>query len=187
MALPRDLLTQINEAHSLYLQLSYDFWVQYSLYTWKWWLLLVFLIAPWYLWWRLVDKKRLLEIWCYGVMTFVLVIAADAIGVAYGCWHYPIRLVPKFPHLLPVDTTVLPILYMLVYQCCPRWKAFILANVVMAAALAFIAEPITAWLGYYETLTWKYYYSFPLYILLATILKLILQTVIALQSGGRKQ
>lgn len=181
MEVQRNLLIQIGEAHSLFLQLSYDYWIQYSLYTWQWWFLLFVLVVPWYFWWLLVDKRRLLEIWCYGAMAFIAIIAADAIGVTHGCWMYPIRLAARYPHILPVDVTVLPILFMLIYQSYPQWKAFITASILMAAGLAFIGEPIAAWLGVYEPLTWKYYYSFPLYILFAVTLKFIIEMIKSIQ------
>jgi hypothetical protein len=183
----RELLIQNWEAHSLFLQLSYNYWIQYSLFTWQWWLLVVILVVPWYFWWRMVDKRRLLEIWCYGVMTFVAVLGADAIGVAYGCWIYPIRLSPKFPHILSVDTTVLPIVYMLIYQSFPKWTNFIMASTIMSACFAFVGEPITVWTGVYELLTWKYYYSLPLYILFAAGLKFIIETIKSIQSQNDLQ
>jgi hypothetical protein len=163
------------------LQLSYDYWIQHALFTWQWWLLLFILLIPWYFWWRMVDKRRLLEIWCYGTMTFITVIGADTTGVDHGYWMYPIRLAPKFPYILPVDITILPIIFMLVYQSYPQWKAFIIASIIMAACLAFIAEPILVWMGVYELLTWKYYYSFPIYILFAVTLKFIMETIKSLQ------
>jgi len=180
----RELLEQIAAAHSLYLQLSYDYWIGHSLYTWQWWLLVVIMIIPWYFWWRLVDRKRLLEISCYGFMTFVAVLGSDATGVAYDCWQYPIRLAPKFPHILPVDTTLLPIIFMLVYQSFAKWKDFIIATVIMAAILAFVAEPLAIWMGVYEMTNWKYYYSFPLYIVYGAILKFIIQTIQSAQATG---
>jgi len=184
MEILRELHIQIREVHSLYLQLSYDLWKQYYLYTWKWWLLVTVMIIPWYFWWRFVDKKRILEIWCYGVMTFVSVIGSDAIGIANGCWYYPVKLYPKFPHILPVDTSLLPVSFMLLYQYFPKWKSFLIATTIMATCLAFICEPFISWLGFYELITWKYFYSFPLYILLSTALKLTIETIKAIQSRG---
>lgn len=139
----RELLIQSWEAHSRFHQLSYDYWIQYSLFTWQWWFLAAILVVPWYFWWRAVDKRRLLEICCYELLTFIAVMAADAIGLVYGCWIYPLRLAPKFPHIISVNTTLLlPIVYMLIYQSLPQWAAFIKAFTIMAACFAFIGEPI---------------------------------------------
>lgn len=181
MEAARDLLIQIGEAHALYLQLSYNYWIQHALFTWQWWILLLILVIPWYFWWLMVDKTRLLEIWCYGAMTFIAVQAADTAGVANGIWMYPIRLLPKFPHMLPIDITILPIIFMQVYQSYSQWKAFIIASLIMAACCAFIAEPILVWMGIYEPLNWKYYYSFPTYTLFAVTLKFIMETIKSLQ------
>jgi hypothetical protein len=110
-------------------------------------------------------------------MTFIAVTASDAIGLAHGCWIYPIRLAPKFPHIISVDTAVLPIVYMLVYQTYSKWIYFIMASTIMAACFAFIGEPIAVWTGVYALITWKYYYSFPLYVLFAIGLKFIIETI----------
>jgi hypothetical protein len=178
----RELLIQNWEAHSLFHQLSYDFWIQYSLFTWQWWVLAAILVVPWYFWWQLVDRRRLLEICCHGLLTFIVVMAADAIGMVYGCWIYPLRLAPNFLHIISVNTTLLPIVYMLIYQAFPRWASFLKASAIMAAGFAFVGEPIAVWAGVYETITWKYYYSFPIYILLAAILKFIIETIKSVQS-----
>lgn len=146
----QELFVQINEFHKIYLQLNYDLWIRHSLFTWRWWMLVLINIVPWYFWWRIVDKKRLLEIPFNGVITFVAVVASDAIGVAHGYWAYPIRLFPFTPHLLPADTTILPITFMLVYQFFTKWQAFLAAATVMAACLAFIGEPFAVWLGVYK-------------------------------------
>ncbi|SDE29386.1 hypothetical protein SPACI_048760 [Sporomusa acidovorans DSM 3132] len=120
----RELQQQIAENHSIYLQYTYNLWVQYTLFTWKWWLLL-----------------------------FVL-----------------------------VDTSVLPITYMLIYQYNSKWSSFLIAIVIMSAFFSFIAEPFLVWLGIYELITWKHYYSFPLYILYGVILKFIVDLTKSIQS-----
>jgi hypothetical protein len=114
-------------------------------------------------------------------MTFIAVQAADTAGVANAYWMYPIRLIPKFNHMLPVDVTILPIIFMLIYQSYPKWKVFIIASIIMGACLAFIAEPILVWMGVYELLNWKYYYSFPIYIVFAVTLKFIIATLKSIQ------
>jgi len=177
----RELLIQIGEAHTLYVQLSYNYWILHALFTWQWWLLLFLLLMPWYLWWLMVEKRRLLEIWCYGALTCITVQAADTAGVTNGYWMYPIRFIPNFPHLFPIDITILPITYMLVYQFYPQWMRFIIASIIIAACLAFMAEPILVWMEVYELLNWKYYYSFPIYILLAVTLKFTMETIKSLQ------
>lgn len=113
--------------------------------------------------------------------------AADAIGMVYGCWIYPLRMVPNFPHIISVNTTLLPIVYMLIYQSFSQWAGFIKASTIMAACFAFIGEPIAVWSGVYETITWKYYYSFPLYILFAASLKFIVKTIKSVQSQSDLQ
>jgi hypothetical protein len=51
---------------------------------------------------------------------------------------------------------------------------------------AFIAEPITVWLGIYRLDNWSYIYSLPIYIIKAVLIKALVQKVTknSLQGGA---
>jgi hypothetical protein len=42
----------------------YENWVHFDLFTWQWWLLLGLTIVPWFIWWKIVDKKNCRK-YCY--------------------------------------------------------------------------------------------------------------------------
>ncbi len=43
----------------------YEDWLKHSVFTIKWWILLGLLVMPWFICYRLVDKKRLQEMFLY--------------------------------------------------------------------------------------------------------------------------
>jgi len=51
---------------------------------------------------------------------------------------------------------------------------------IMAALFSFVAEPALAYLGMYKVLKWQYYYSFPIYMLIAISHRWIVEKVFAI-------
>ncbi|WP_078548581.1 CBO0543 family protein [Litchfieldia alkalitelluris] len=166
-----------NMHHQVY-EMKLDYWLTENLFTFQWWLLLFVLIIPWFIWWRLVDKKRLTPILLFGTLLMILVLMLDDIGVEIHLWSYPYQLVNILPRLLPIDQGIIIVAHMLLYQYFPRWKKFIIANIVMALIFTFIFEPFTVWLGIYKLENWRYVYSFPIYILKAAFIKWLVDTLI---------
>jgi hypothetical protein len=41
----------------------------------------------------------------------------------------------------------------------------------MAGIFCFVFEPILVWGGFYEIIKWKYYYGFPIYIMMAIFIR----------------
>ncbi|MFK7696609.1 CBO0543 family protein [Paenibacillus sp. HJGM_3] len=149
----------------------------HDLFTFQWWLLLALLVVPWIIWWKLVDKSRVREILLYGITLAIIIVILDDIGGELGLWSYPYQLIRFIPRLNPVDFSVLPVFHMLVYQYFRSWKSFFVANVIMAFLIAFIAEPIFSWIGIYDLDNWKYFYSFPIYIVIACFVRWCLELI----------
>lgn len=150
---------------------SMDYWFDYVFNTWQWWLNIATLIIPLFIWWKLVDKKRLLEIAVYGFFASVFAVFFDVIGETLVFWDYPYLVIPMDYILIDTDYSVLPIAYMLAYQYFSSWKGFIAANTVLSAIFSFLAEPLLVLLGLYELHGWKYIYSFPIYVAIAIVSK----------------
>ena len=159
-------------------EMQYEHWLRYELFTYQWWTLLAMLIIPWIIWWRLADRTRTGIILTYGLYIIFVVIAMDALGEAFQLWFYPIKLIPIIPHIIPIDWSILPVLHMLIYQYFPRWKAFIIVEILAAAVLAFVCEPFTEWFGIYLALHWYHVWSFPIYLLKAVIGKWLIERIV---------
>ncbi|MDD4600457.1 hypothetical protein SDC9_11283 [bioreactor metagenome] len=159
-------------------QLQYEHWLRNELFTWQWWVLVALLIIPWIIWWRLVDRSRVGVILAYGIYIMFIVTAMDATGSALEYWIYPIKLLPVVPDSVGFDWGLLTVVHMLIYQYYPRWKQFILAEVIAAVLLAFVGEPLTERIGVYFALHWYHHWSFPIYVLKAVTGKLLIDNIV---------
>lgn len=172
----------ILDAHKYYTQLRYEYWITYEAYTPIWWFLLIAWITPWIIWWLLVDRRRLVEISFYGLVVMFITTTLNAIGSVQNLWTYTIKLIPFTPHLEPIDWSILPITYMLIFQYYPSWKQFLAAQTVIAILYSFIGEPFTIYLlGAYLPLDWSYLYSLPIYIVLASVPRAITELLFRLE------
>lgn len=150
-----------------------------------WWFNIVSLILPLVLWYILSDKKRLMELIIVGLTTNVCAGFLDVLGSEFMLWDYPTHVFPIVPLLVPIDYVILPVIQMLLYQWFPNWKGFLIASVIAAAFQSFVAEPLAVWIGQYQLLSWKYIYSFPIYIIIGVITKFFTECVMARQMKSR--
>jgi len=67
------------------------------------------LILPWFILWKLVDRRRLLEILVYGLLISTIVTVLDEVGCQLNLWEYRIDLEPLFPRLIAMNFTMLPV------------------------------------------------------------------------------
>lgn len=168
---------QILEIQNISVDYQVQHWLNYELFTPQFWLLIAMFILPWFIWWRLVDKSRLLEIVVYGLLVQTIATFLDEVGCQLNWWEYIYDIEPLFPRLIPMNFSFLPVCYMLVYQYYPQWKRFMVANMLLAAVLAFVGEPLFISTGIYVMLQWKLWYSVPIYFLIAVILKLCMEAI----------
>lgn len=177
---------EIIEIQNKSIEAQQQHWLNNELFTFQFWLLIVILIIPWLIWWKLVDRKRLMEILVYGLLVHTLVTVLDEIGCQLNLWEYRYDIEPLFPRLIPINFTALPIVYMFLYQYFNKWKYFLAANVIAAAIMSFIIEPIFVWLDIYELFGWKHVYSFPIYIIIAIFFKLAMKIIFKKQNSHSK-
>lgn len=178
---------QIQEMQKQAIELQIYSWTHNEVFSFQWWLLMALLIVPWFIWWKLVDKKRLLEILLFGFLVITVATTLDEFGCQLNLWEYPYDIEPLFPRLIPVNFTALPVIFMLVYQYFPEWKSFIRANVIMAVVLSFIAENILKWAKIYVLLKWESYYSLPIYIMIGISLRWLLGVLLKKEDQARNQ
>lgn len=162
--------------------LTYELWANHCVFSFQWWLQIILLFAPWFLWWKLVDRKRLVEILLYGLLVMIITTYFDAIGSELTLWAYPYKITPVFPRLITVDLSVLPITYMLIYQYLSgNTKHFLIATILISGIFAFIAEPLLIWLKIYKIYNWNHIYSFLIYIAMPLFLRWLLEVIITKQ------
>ncbi len=168
-----------------------DMFVQHywesEIFTPVWWISIALAIIPIMIWWKIVDKKRLLEMSVFGLLVNVVATFLD-IGLSdHMMWEYPVRILPQMALLLPVDYVIVPVAGTILYQKFPKWWNFLVACTVTSAFMSFVCEPIAVYIGMYRLLTWRYIYSFPIYIAIYVIIKLITEKAVAITDFERKR
>lgn len=176
--------SRIFEMHQAFSHAREQVWTEEILWTWQWWLLVLLLILPWLIWMRLVNKRRLTEICLLGMFVMATVTWMDELGTELLLWYYPYKIIPYYPQLVPINYSVLPVTFMLIYQYASNWHLYALALTAMAALFSWVAEPILEYFGIYQVLTWKFSYSFPIYILIGISHRWLLELILSI---ARKQ
>lgn len=170
------LFTGMAAAVEIQRQLTFirvDEWLREDVFRFRWWFLIALFIVSVAVWWKLVDKTRLHEIVLYASLTTLITLGLDEYGEELSQWDYPTDIIPIFPPLTAIDLASLPIIYSLIYQYFRTWKSFLWATAVMATIFCFVFEPVLAWGGFYQLLKWKYYYGYPIYIIMAICIRLL--------------
>lgn len=174
-------IQDVIEAQQNFFETNYSYWMEHVLFSFNWWLLIILSIVPWFIWWKFVDKKRLVEISFVGLLSMVVVSFLDLIGGNLLFWTYGFNVVQMILPQITIDLTLLPIINMFLYQLIPKWKPYIIATFFVALFGAFFAEPFFVWMGIYIIHSWEYIYSLPIYIAISIGLKWILQKAKARQ------
>jgi hypothetical protein len=164
---------QIHKEHHQLVIKDAHHWYENELFTWNWWVLVAFLIIPWIIWAKIVDRKKLLEIVLVGTLAIIPTVYLDAIGVDINYWIYPTQLIPITPRAAPFDMCIIPVALMLLYQFFKSWKSYLFALLIMALLFAFIGEPASKAMKLVYYIKWKYFYSFLYYLILGLTLKFV--------------
>jgi len=172
---------QVKNATIKLRDLSYQHWLRDDIHKWTWWLNLSLIIIPIYIWWKFVDKARLVEIIMLGLFVDLIVTVLDVFGSEYVLWTYPDMFLPTIPRLMPIDYMVVPVVYMLIFQYYPKWKSYVFMLIVMSGVFSFLVEPLMIWLNLYALVKWKLIYSFPIYIFIGIFSKWFTETAKRLQ------
>lgn len=139
----------------------------------RWWLLFVSIFFPWLIWWKVVDRSRLFEILSFGLFWAAMATWLDLLGTSYNMWSYPFKLNEHTTTLLPADVSVIPVMYMLLYQFSSTWKGYAFGSIFIAVILSFIFEPLFILFQMFELITWSHTESLVSFFLLAIITKAI--------------
>jgi len=146
--------------------------------SFQWFFLVVLLILPWFLWWRVVDRKQIAEIFSYGLLISLISSLFNGNGLNLILYSYPYKLLPFSPRAYSFSLTVLPVAYMLLYQYFTTRRSFAIACVVFSAVTAFVIQPILAWMDIYKLIKWNYFYSFLVLLFIGLMARLIHNYVI---------
>ncbi|MDD4768016.1 MAG: hypothetical protein PHF87_10655 [Desulfotomaculaceae bacterium] len=165
------LLTQITELRNKAVALRFEYWKKFEVFEPQWWLLFALLLVPVIIWWKLIEKKRFSQISFVGFLVAIIALELDMIGSELSLWRYPHKFIFISPRQIPIDFSVLPVLYMAAYQYISGWKQYLMVSLILALFYSFFAEPILVYMGIYELLIWKHWYSLPIYLAISVFVK----------------
>jgi hypothetical protein len=178
----KEIIKIRNELHNKYS----EYWLNNNLFSLAWWLMLILCISLWFIWWKLVNKTKLLEIVAFGTMVGLIASVIDIIGCENVLWGYPNDLDPLITPLTVTDFCLIPISYMFLYQYFVNWKSFVIASVLLSAFYVCVAESLAEQLGIFQLNHWKHIYDFPMYILLALLLKWVINKIVLIQKNSKE-
>jgi hypothetical protein len=176
----KEIVQLRQELHNKYIV----YWLNRNLFTLVWWLMFILFVSLWFIWWKLVNKAKLLEIVTFGAIVGVIASTIDTIGCESVLWGYPNDLIPLIVPLIVTDYCLIPISYMFLYQYFVDWKSFFIASIVLSALYVCVAEPIAVKLDIFQLNNWQHVYDFPLYILLALSLKWVINKIMSIQKNS---
>lgn len=177
---------ELEKARKGYLDLHREYWLNHDLFSFNWWLLIFISIIPWIVWCKMVDKKKLTQILLYGLFIGVESILLDICLTNLMVWAYVNRITYLLqPILLPYDLTIMPVVYMLIYQKFTKWKTFLIASISISVIFTFVLEPTLEWMKIYKEYNFPSIYSLSLYILIAIFSKWIVERIVATSNTRR--
>ncbi len=159
-------------------------WEQ-SFFTFPWLLIAVVIATSYFIWWKLADKRRIVELLLYGSFIAVCRVIFDNWGISSGRWTYTTDLFPMGYSLFLNDLTVIPLSLMLVYQYAFNWRSFFLMLIVVQGLTSFLLWPLLSSFDVLKVHDWKLYYSYLFMIFIASIMRLIMIAGLKLQRESR--
>lgn len=147
-----DELKQITELHEEVLNKTVHYWEVHSGFdTWQFWVLVAFIILPLVALFFLLDRRKALLIGFFGFNVHVWFHYIDLLYVHNGLIAYPYKLIPLLPTSISLDTSFVPVAFMLLYQWTLNHnKNFYLYAAGCSIFFAFLFKPAMVSFGFFR-------------------------------------
>ncbi|MCP8967779.1 CBO0543 family protein [Ectobacillus ponti] len=145
-----------------------EYWEKYSnIDTSGFWICVVLFFVPLLVLYRLLDRKRVFEVGFYGFAVHAITLYVDAYGVKEGLWGYPYMIAPKVVASLVLDSSLIPVAFMLIYQYTFHKPArFYMWSLAGTIAFSFLLKPILRLSGlFWMSADMNYFKLFGFYLL----------------------
>lgn len=152
----------------------YASWISTEVFSFTWWFTILFLIISYIIWWKLLDKSRLVELLLFGSLLAVMSAIIDTIADNLLLWQYIVRIFPFSPAFFPYHLTLAPILLMIVYQYANNWSKYLIGIVCAGVIYCFVIAPLFVAIGEVRLLRWNHGYTFITFIARAMIAQWLL-------------
>ncbi|MGM0875980.1 MAG: CBO0543 family protein [Bacillota bacterium] len=148
-SIPSEQNNRLEELKKTQEQLSnqwIDYWRDYSsIDTWQFWVNVGMIIIPLIFLYFFIDRKRVFQLGFYGFNIHIWSVYLDAIATRYNYLEYPYKAIPFLPINFGVDTVLVPVLFILIYQwTLEKNKNYYLYTFLLIVFISFIFRPLTA-------------------------------------------
>jgi uncharacterized membrane protein len=147
-----DLIETIRKADIKQSDRWLDYWQSYShYYTWQFWFCLAMFVVPLIILILFIDRRRIFHLGFYGYSVHVFFAITDALGALKGIWIYPYKLFPVIPSSVTLDSSFVPVAYILLYQyILNKRKNYYLWMLLLCLVFAFIFKPLLVGIGFFH-------------------------------------
>ena len=128
------------------------YWQEYSNFTtWQFWVVLAMLVLPLVLLFLFIDRRKVFHLGFYGYGIHIFFAMTDAFGVLKGLWIYPYKLFPALPASISLDSSFVPVAFMLTYQyILNKGKNYYIWMLLLCLAFAFFMKPLLLGIGLFR-------------------------------------
>jgi hypothetical protein len=173
-----ELGNQIDALSNKLTDLRLEFWTKYTLFTWQWWMLIIFTLGVVLLCAMLIRKNNLLSAIAFLGLVFILNKNLDELATAMDWYDYRMQEEPIIPTMLTANLFVIPGAMAILYVRYKSWKSFMIAIAAFSGFLAYIALPLMEMAKIYSDKAWNSHWSFVSLILMAVASKWIVDTAV---------
>jgi len=182
-----DAINKIIELRKQIFTIQYNQFMNNTLFSLKWWIVLIIAIIYWVIWWKLVDKKKFKEIALVGLVTGIITFFLNTGGIEMTLWAYPTQIFGLVRTYSLFELTILTTSYMLLYQYFTGWYTYIWAVIIFGAIGSFIAQPLFVYFGLYKLISWSYLYSFVVFIFIGIVVKFTIVKIVNIEKYSLKR
>jgi MFS superfamily sulfate permease-like transporter len=162
-------------------QISHEHWINDTQFTLKWWLMVLAVVVIWFVWWKLLDKKRFNEIGLIGFITAVLNFVLNSFGIENCLWAYPDQILGVVRTWSILELSFMSVSIMLLNQYFKEWRKYLIAVIIFGAIGSFIAQPVFIYFDKFKLYNWRNLYSFPIYIFIGILVKFVALKILDIQ------
>ncbi|MEH7381849.1 CBO0543 family protein [Bacillus sp. JJ1533] len=129
-----------------------SYWQDYSnFHTWQIWVVFAMFLIPLVLLILFIDRRKLFHLGFYGYSVHVFFAISDAFGVSRGLWTYPYKLLPALPANISLDSSFVPVAFILMYQyTLNKGKNYYLWILIICVVFAFFVKPLMLGMGLFR-------------------------------------
>lgn len=166
-----------------------EYWHQYSDFgTWEFWVMLMLLLLPLVVLFKVIDKRKALLLGFYGYNVHVFFTYLDLYGSTLARYFYPYKVFPMLPSSFTLDTSLVPVAYILVYQwTLNKQKNYYLYTFILSLFFAFLFKPLMTLSGLFQINNTNYFRLFIGYLSVAIVSKWVTNVFIFLEKKAKKE